>query len=52
MRFNEIEKTWTNLNLICIQEQKWIVAIVSMVPIYATESVRLYYYNKHISNLI
>ncbi|KAI5445621.1 hypothetical protein KIW84_013731 [Lathyrus oleraceus] len=25
--------------MVCVQEQKWIVAIVSMVPIYATESI-------------
>jgi len=38
----------TNPKLVYIQEQKWIVAVISMVPIYATESVRFYYSVKHI----
>jgi len=40
----------TNPKLVYVQEQKWIVGVVSMVPIYATESVRFYYSLKYIPN--
>jgi hypothetical protein len=40
LQFKVIGTILANSKLVHIQEQKWIVAVISMVPIYATESVR------------
>lgn len=45
--FKELGITSANPKLVYIQEQKWIVAVISMVPIYAIESVRFYYSKTH-----
>nr|KYP62198.1 Transmembrane protein 184C family [Cajanus cajan] len=37
--FKELVTTLANPKLVCIQEQKWIVAVISTVPVYATDSI-------------